>query len=200
MNPVETKKKRFMGHPANLLTCLRIALSLVLLFVPPLGGWFLLVYSLCGVTDMLDGPVARRTRSAGPTGARLDSLADLVFMAAALLTLLPVLWPLLPRWCLVWAGGVALVKLAAYAVGGIRFRRPAALHTVLNKCAGGSLFCVPYVYLLGGIRLTAILCCALTAAAAMEELLCMLKMDRYDPDIKSCLPLLPGNRRKGRAS
>ena len=54
-----------------------------------LGFWAL--YLFCGRTDMADGPVTRRTGSANAFGARLDTAADAVFLAAALGKLLPVL-------------------------------------------------------------------------------------------------------------
>ena len=77
--------------PANLLTLVRVPLALGLLTVSPLSPAFFLLYVLSGVTDMLDGPVARRTHTESRTGAKLDSLADAVFLAAVLYRLLPVL-------------------------------------------------------------------------------------------------------------
>ena len=82
--------------PANLLTLCRIPLALFLLFVAPLSPDFFLFYVLAGITDMLDGPLARRSHTANRTGAWLDSLADTVFLAAMLFRLLPAVT--LPHW------------------------------------------------------------------------------------------------------
>jgi CDP-diacylglycerol--glycerol-3-phosphate 3-phosphatidyltransferase len=46
---------------ANALTFSRIVLSVALLAPPALSPAFLAVYALSGMTDMLDGYVARRT-------------------------------------------------------------------------------------------------------------------------------------------
>ena len=37
------------------------------------------MYLFCGITDMVDGTIARKTKSVSEWGARLDTLADNVF-------------------------------------------------------------------------------------------------------------------------
>jgi CDP-diacylglycerol--glycerol-3-phosphate 3-phosphatidyltransferase len=37
---------------------------------------FLTLYALCGLTDVADGIVARKTNTQSKTGARLDTIAD----------------------------------------------------------------------------------------------------------------------------
>ncbi|MBQ6866890.1 MAG: CDP-alcohol phosphatidyltransferase family protein, partial [Clostridia bacterium] len=65
---------------ANLITILRILASAALLFCPALSPAFFAVYIFAGVTDMLDGFVARRTGTASDFGAKLDTAADLIFV------------------------------------------------------------------------------------------------------------------------
>ena len=100
---------------ANLITCCRILLSLLLLFFPALSPGFYGLYLAAGLSDMLDGYVARRTNSASPLGAKLDSMADLVFLAVCLIKLLPVL--ALPVWLWVWVGLIALLRLVNVVSG-----------------------------------------------------------------------------------
>ena len=64
---------------ANFITVLRMAGTGMLLFTAPLTPAFYLLYTLCGVTDALDGIIARATKTASAFGARLDSIADLMF-------------------------------------------------------------------------------------------------------------------------
>ena len=59
-------------HIANIITAPRILLSVVLLFLPILGAGFYVIYLLCGVTDMIDGTVARKTGAVSEFGAKLD--------------------------------------------------------------------------------------------------------------------------------
>ena len=60
---------------ANLLTLCRLLGSLGLLAFPAFSPGFWALYLFCGLTDMADGPVARRTGSASASGARLDTAA-----------------------------------------------------------------------------------------------------------------------------
>ena len=76
-------------HIANIITGLRIAFSLPLLFIPLTSAWFYALYLLCGFTDMIDGTVARKTKCASEFGARLDTVSDFVFMVVALIRFVP---------------------------------------------------------------------------------------------------------------
>ena len=90
---------------ANLITGSRIVLSVALLFCPALSPVFFVLYIVAGITDMIDGAVARRTGTASAFGARLDTIADFVFTAVCLIKLLPVLH--VPVWLLVWVAVIA---------------------------------------------------------------------------------------------
>ena len=61
---------------ANLLTLCRLLGGLGLLALPAFSSGFWALYLFCGLTDMADGPVARRIGSASVFGARLDTAAD----------------------------------------------------------------------------------------------------------------------------
>lgn len=62
---------RPVWNAANLLTVSRMVLALAILFTRPFSAGFYALYALCGVTDMADGPVARRTGTASELGAPL---------------------------------------------------------------------------------------------------------------------------------
>ena len=66
----------------NLLSASRIVLCLPLLLVDAMTVPFWLLYVIAGATDMLDGFLARRWGVESKFGARLDSMADLVFVLA----------------------------------------------------------------------------------------------------------------------
>ena len=171
--------------PADLVTLVRIPAALGLLWTAPLSPPFLLLYGLGGLSDLLDGPIARRTGTAGPFGARLDSIADVVFVAAALFRLLPAVLPELPGWVGAACIAIAAVRLIAYAVGAVKFRRLTALHTAANKATGLCLFVAPLLLPFADLRLLSALLCGLAAVSAAEELACILKMEAYVPDTVS---------------
>ena len=65
---------------ANIITCFRILCSIMLVFFPISSVQFLITYMLCGLTDVMDGIVARKTNTVSDFGAKLDTGAD--FMIA----------------------------------------------------------------------------------------------------------------------
>lgn len=152
---------------ANLITCCRIFFSLLLLFFPSLSPGFYGLYLAAGLSDMLDGIVARRTDSASPLGARLDSIADLVFLAVCLIKLLPVL--MLPVWLWVWVGLIALLRLINIVSGYVCRKKLVLLHTKANKLTGALLFLLPLSLNFIQISYTAAILCAIASFAAIQE-------------------------------
>lgn len=179
-----------MKSPANVLTAGRILLSVPLVWTAPLSPAFYVLYTLAGVTDMLDGPVARKTDTVSREGAMLDSIADAVFLAAALIVLFPVLRERCPNWGLWTVLAAAALRGGAYGVGFYKYRRFAAYHTWLNKLTGAALFCAPYLlpFWRSSEVLWAVLCAAACVSAG-EELLIQLLSRRYDPDMQSVFDL-----------
>lgn len=179
----------FQG-PADYLTVGRILLSLPLPWTAPLSPAFYTLYTLAGITDMLDGPVARKTHTVSRNGAMLDSIADAVFLAAALIALLPVLVERFPAWVLWPVIIAAALRCGAYGVGFYKYRRFIAYHTRLNKLTGAVLYCVPYFMLFWRDMgtLCAVLCVPVCVSAG-EELLIQLLSKQLDLDIQSVFDL-----------
>jgi cardiolipin synthase len=105
--------KRDVLTVPNLLSVLRLAgvpLFLWLLLGPHADGWALLVLALSGVTDWLDGVLARRWNQMSALGALLDPLADRLYILATLLGL--VLRHIIGWWLVALLVGRDLVLLA----------------------------------------------------------------------------------------
>ncbi len=118
---------RDMRHLPNAISVLRIAGSIGLLFCDVAGWMFWALYALCGISDMVDGPLARKLYAESKTGAVMDSVADIVFVACCAIRLLPVLE--IPVWLCIWAGVIVFIKMG--------FCFP---HTLANKLTGFLLF------------------------------------------------------------
>lgn len=153
---------------ANLITAMRVPLSVGMLCVPAFSAPFYAMYAAAGVTDMVDGAVARCTHQVSDFGARLDTAADTVFVAASMAKLLPVLAP--PAWLWVWTGSIASVKLASIVRGFAAEKKLVSEHTVMNKITGALLFLLPFTAKSADIRLTGSIVCAAASAAALQEL------------------------------
>lgn len=64
---------------ANIITLTRIIFSISLPFIKKNNLLFLLLYTICGLTDILDGYIARKTKTESSFGAKFDTIADLIF-------------------------------------------------------------------------------------------------------------------------
>ncbi len=152
---------------ANVITGLRILASLALLCFPAFSAPFTVLYLAAGISDMVDGAVARRTNTASGFGARLDTAADFVFVVACLIRLLPVV--ALPVWLCAWTAAIAVIKLINVASGVVMHKRFVAVHSVMNKVTGALLFVLPLTVPLVGLRYTAPVVCAVATVAAIQE-------------------------------
>lgn len=76
---------------ANIITGFRVVISIGMLFCPVFSPVYYMLYLIAGLSDMLDGTIARRTNTVSGFGAGFDTAADFVFAAACLIKLLPVI-------------------------------------------------------------------------------------------------------------
>lgn len=183
MNRKETKKIPI--NPANGMTFLRIIGSFCLLFIPACSTMFLAIYTLAGVTDVLDGWLARKTGTASAWGARLDSIADLCFYAVLFLKIFPILKLPVGIWYAVIV--VLLLRVTGYMVAVFRYHQFAAVHTWLNKLTGLAVFAIPYVAFLPIVVPFCGIVCVIAIAAASEELLLHFCRREYHPDTRTIL-------------
>ncbi len=152
---------------ANTITFFRIAASIVLLFCPAFSPAFYVVYIAAGLSDMLDGFVARKTDTVSKLGARLDTIADFVLVVVCLIKLLPVLR--IPAWLYAWVGIIALIKVVNIISGFAVQKRFVAVHSVMNKATGALLFLLPLTIPAVPLKNSAIVVCAAATFAAIHE-------------------------------
>ena len=144
-----------------------MAASIVLLFCPAFSPAFYVLYIMAGLSDILDGFAARKTNTAGRFGARLDTIADFVFVVVCLIKLLPILS--IPAWLYVWIGIIAFIK-AVNIVSGFAVQKTfISVHSAMNKATGVLLFLLPLTIPVLPLKYSAIVVCALATFAAIEE-------------------------------
>ena len=152
---------------ANLITILRILCSIALLFCAALSPWFYALYITAGVSDMVDGWVARKTNTVSDFGSKLDTIADIIFVVVCLVKLLPVLH--LPVWIYVWIGLIACIKvfniIYSYAVR----KQFLSDHSILNKVTGALLFVLPLTLSVVDVKFSAVVVCLVATVAAVKE-------------------------------
>lgn len=166
----------------NLITGIRIALSCCLLLIAPEGNVFVIVYILCGMTDVLDGYFARKWEVTSKLGALLDSIADVIFSVVILVIFIPIIkWQ---SWMLIFIGVVAVIRCASVLTGMIRFHEIAFIHTYGNKAAGLVLFCFPFLYEIISLPVVVGIVCSVACVSALEELVIMSTSEELERDRK----------------
>ena len=122
----------------NIIILLRIAgsLGLILCDVTSVAYW--IIYGLCGISDIVDGWLARRLKCVTKTGALLDSIADICFVACCARKLLPILE--LPQWLWLWAGVIVTIKIVNQISALVMYGHCCFPHTLANKATGFQLF------------------------------------------------------------
>ncbi|MGN1045020.1 MAG: CDP-alcohol phosphatidyltransferase family protein [Candidatus Methanomethylophilaceae archaeon] len=155
---------------AHTVTGCRIACSALILFTQAFSPAFFVLYLTAGLSDMIDGPIARRTGTACEFGSRLDTFADICLVAACMIVILPTV--AIPTFLWIWILLILAVKCTSMTLYFIRRRGLAAEHTALNRITGIMLFVLPITMpALDVIYSGTIVCVAATCAAVQELLL-----------------------------
>ncbi len=166
----------------NFITSLRIFGTIFLIFTPyEKLTLFLVVYTLTGISDILDGFLARKMGKVTEFGSRLDSIADLLFYAVMLFRLLPTLIKKISPFVWYCVAVVFSLRIAAYLVAAIKFHRFASLHTYLNKLTNAAVFSAPYIMPLDCYLKICFTICLIGIIASLEELIMHIIAKEYDP-------------------
>lgn len=168
-----------MKYLPNCITMSRIIFSITLLVIHTFSPMFFVIYTYCGVSDVLDGFFARKFNLSSENGARLDSISDIIFYGITAVKIMPSLFGVLmpPIW---WLISVVLVmRIISYAVAMIKYHCFASLHTYMNKLTGFLIFTVPYIIAQPFALPACIIITVVACLAALEELIIHISTNKY---------------------
>lgn len=154
-------------HFADIITACRILGSVLLLCFPAFSVEFYIIYIICGFSDMIDGIIARKSNNATDFGAKIDTAADLIFVAASLIKMLPALN--IPQWLFIWVVIIAIIKIGSILWAYAYKRQFISLHTILNKITGLLLFLLPLTISFIELKYSSIVVCFTATFAAVQE-------------------------------
>ena len=155
-------------HIPNIITLSRIPMSVAMLFVQSVPAVFWTLYMLCGLSDVLDGAIARRTGATSRLGESLDTIADTVFVVVWMILFLPAIN--VGKWIWVCVGLIALVKVLNIVSGFIVQKTFVSMHTYANKATGTLLFLLPLFIQVDFLTIPyMVLTCVTATFAAIQE-------------------------------
>jgi CDP-diacylglycerol--glycerol-3-phosphate 3-phosphatidyltransferase len=166
-SPSKEKLDEEVKHLPNIITSFRFLGAIGLLFFEVKASAFWVIFFVCGVSDILDGYLARKLHFESKMGALLDSLADLAFVIGCCFKLIPVL--AFPKWLWIWGGAIVVIKVINQISALVMYRKCIFPHTIANKMTGVLLFAgVPLTFFLGSIIPVLVIAVFATFAAVQE--------------------------------
>ncbi|MGP5428693.1 CDP-alcohol phosphatidyltransferase family protein [Enterococcus malodoratus] len=170
-----------MHYIPNILTTFRILASLLILFLS--DDLFFPLYLFAGLTDIIDGWIARKMNWTSAFGTLLDSIADLIFFIVVVIKI--ILTITLPAFLLWGALVVVIIRCVTYLIGYFRFHQFASLHTYLNKLTGLLLFLSPIILRILPINAFGIILLICGILSAIEECLIVAVTQKLDKNVKT---------------
>jgi CDP-diacylglycerol--glycerol-3-phosphate 3-phosphatidyltransferase len=163
---------------ASIITIGRIIGAFLLLLTTPSSLTFLIIYSLCCISDVLDGYIARKTKTTSKLGEILDSIADFVLIVVIFIIFIPLFeWRI---WMLYWGILIALIRFGSLTIGYIKYRTVSFLHTYANKGTGVMLALFPIWYLLFRFDIAVLILCIISTISAFEEVIIIIRSKELD--------------------
>ena len=155
------------------------------MFTGPFNAPFFAVYIACGLTDALDGYIARRFHTASRLGEKLDTIADAVMIACAFIVVYPELN--VSEGIIIWVLAITAIKIASLLTALIRHGRLGMIHTYGNKIAGFAMFMLPFAAVLFDPTIFIYIVCVLASIASIDELAINLLCGDFDANRRGIL-------------
>lgn len=168
---------------ANVITSMRIGLAIRLLFIRKYSPLFLILYSICGFTDILDGYIARKTKTESNFGARLDTIADLLFFVVMFIIMFDIFFKDIV--CIIFIVIILLIRILSIIIVLKKYNKFAILHTYTNKLTGLLLFFIPYFMNFNNANMTVYIIGIIALLSSIEELTINIKSKKLDLNKKS---------------
>lgn len=176
-----------MKKIVNTLTLSRIIFSIIMLASYNNKIILVILFLYCGLSDILDGFLARKYNVNSDNGAKMDSIADLVFFCVVMLILLllipiEVLSKFIPFIVIAF-----ILKVIAIIMAWYKYREFVILHTLLNKLTGILIFIATLSFFIFNNLNVYYVVIFSSVAASIEEIVIHLREKALNRDIKSIL-------------
>ena len=187
-----------LKYVPNALSLSRVILCIPLAILAPFTIFYIVLYVIAGVTDTLDGKLARRIKDgASELGATFDSIGDVCMVIVIVFAIMPKM----TIWGWLWVAYICVLSLkvaVSTGLGLLRFKEFISLHTLSFKALFTCLFLYPLAYyFLGAGLLFNVISTVLISFALLvvvEEILIISLLKRPERNIRSILGVSAANR------
>ena len=174
------KTQNYIKYLPNVISVSRIVFSIILIFFIEEKSFFVPLYLICGLTDVLDGFIARKLNLQTEIGARLDSLGD--FFLFLLISIV-----MIKQTDFIWIVLLAIVfavRIIAFVISKIKYEKFLSIHTIGNKISGFLVFLLP-LFVTYQLKLLMALVFAISFLSAIEEIVIHIKSKKPNLNRKS---------------
>jgi len=180
-----------LRHIPNMLSLSRIPLSIAMIFLAKERGVFMLLYVVTGLTDLLDGKVARKFGWQSELGSKCDGVADAFWIFSMMATIFLVLRIKFELYVYIAFAVILAVRIVNLLFTKIKFKQWGAIHSTLVRYSGTPLYLIaPYcVWTRRGPSVLLLLALCIVFLSVIEESLILGKLEVYDMNTKSIFHL-----------
>lgn len=151
----------------NALSVSRVVAAVALMFAAPLSMAFWILYAWCGVSDIVDGPIARHQGNASNFGATLDAVGDVTLAVALIVVFFPAILAMGQQGTIALL--LALCCRAMVLAMLARGRGPEGLHSTPARALGIFLFACPIAVAVWGFAPVFLIACTVTVIVSACE-------------------------------
>lgn len=156
---------------ANFITILRIIGTLCLIPLDIFSTSFYIVYFLCGLSDVLDGFVARKLNTVSRFGSILDTFSDILFYTMMVIKYWVYLHEIIPYSIWVVVHIIVALRLICYAYMNLVKKQALSRHTIFNKITGFLVFILPFTSQAGFVLYNAIGIIIVSSIGTIDEII-----------------------------
>src|SRR5574344_642332 len=172
------------SHIPNLISITRL-LSCALFFI--IGSnkvLFSIITILIGLSDFLDGYIARKYKIQSIRGAKLDSIADMVYFISVFIYFCIYKTNLIMQYKYILIITI-VCKLLPLIISLVKNRKIISIHTIMNKISGCMVIVGIIVIILFDVTVMVKIITCIVISASIEESLILLLTTNPDVNAKS---------------
>lgn len=177
-------------RPANYITLSRMLLAISLLFIINNKNIYLIIYMIAWVTDAIDGPVARLTKTQSDFGSKLDDIADT--MLGAIMGISVFVWLGTDLFIyLAYASVLIIIRIFNVFYTKYKYGKVYVIHTYGNKATSFIAFLIPISYLMFDSNLMFYVVIIVGTLASLEESIIHISHRRFSHKRRSIFISIP---------
>lgn len=182
-----------MNRVADTIIHIVIIFAVGMIFVPTLSPLFICFYTMSVLYLVIERLFVKTLNLETEERIKMHGVAEFIFTIIMLVKLLKFVLVYIPEEDFAIIIAVGFLKTIAGFIGIAKFHHRVIIRTILQKIMGAVLYVFPYILMLLHVRIACILLCVIAGFSAVEEIICVILMKKFNPNVKSVFSLLKDN-------